>query len=92
MSELTAVILTRNEAAHIVACIDSLRWADRIAVYDSYSDDDTTALAAAAGAEVYQRRFDNYAAQRNAALEAIRTDWVFANVPPAWVQHLQNNA
>ena len=77
MSKLTAIILTRNEAAHVVACIDSLRWADRIVVYDSYSDDDTTALAAAAGAEVYQRRFDNYAAQRNAALATISTDWVF---------------
>jgi phospholipid N-methyltransferase len=21
----------------------------------------------------------------------VRTDWVFANVPPAWVQHLRNN-
>ncbi len=77
MTELTAIILTRNEAAHVVACIDSLRWADRVVVYDSYSDDDTTALAAAAGAEVYQRPFDNYAAQRNAALAAVQTDWVF---------------
>lgn len=77
MPELTAIILTRNEAAHVAACIDSLRWADRVVVYDSYSDDDTTLLAAAAGAEVYQRRFDNYAAQRNAALAAIQTDWVF---------------
>jgi len=77
MTELTAIILTRNEAAHVVACIDSLRWADRVVVYDSYSDDATPALAAAAGAEVYQRRFDNYAAQRNAALAAVQTDWVF---------------
>ena len=67
MTELTAIILTRNEARHVVECINSLRWADRIVVFDSYSDDETTALAAAAGAEVQQRRFDNYAAQRNAA-------------------------
>ena len=77
MTELTAIILTRNEAAHVVACIDSLRWADRVVVFDSYSDDETIALAAAAGAEVHKRRFDNYAAQRNAALAAISTDWVF---------------
>ncbi len=77
MTELTAIILTRNEAAHVVACIESLRWADRVVVFDSYSDDETITLAAAAGAEVHQRRFDNYAAQRNAALAAISTDWVF---------------
>lgn len=74
---LTAVILTRNEAAHIVDCIDSLRWADRIVVFDSFSDDETVSLARGAGADVYQRHFDNYAAQRNAALETAGTDWVF---------------
>jgi glycosyltransferase involved in cell wall biosynthesis len=77
MPEVTAIILTRNEARHIIACIDSLRWADRVVVFDSYSEDETTALAEAAGAKVYRRRFDNYAAQRNAALDAVRTDWVF---------------
>lgn len=77
ITELTAIILTRNEARHVVECIDSLRWADRLVVFDSYSDDETAALAEAAGAEVRRRRFDNYAAQRNAALEAVTTDWVF---------------
>ncbi len=75
--QLTAVILTLNEANHIQACIESLGWADRVAVFDSYSQDDTVKLAAAAGAEVLQNRFENYAQQRNAALAAIQTDWVF---------------
>lgn len=75
--ELTAVILTLNEASHIQACIESLQWADRIIVVDSYSQDDTVALAQSAGAEVQQNHFENYAQQRNASLQAIRTDWVF---------------
>jgi len=77
MPKLTAIILTRNEARHIAACIDSLRWADRIVVFDACSEDDTVALAEAAGAEVHQRPFDNFAAQRNAALDSVTTDWVF---------------
>lgn len=81
MPTLTAIILTRNEAQNVVACVDSLRWADRIVVFDSYSDDDTAALARAAGAEVYQHPFENYAAQRNAALDATAAngavDWIF---------------
>jgi (heptosyl)LPS beta-1,4-glucosyltransferase len=77
MPELTAIILTRNEARYIVECIASLPWADRIVVFDSFSDDETVSLAKNAGAEIHQRSFDNYAAQRNAALDIIATDWVF---------------
>lgn len=75
--ELTAVILTRNEASHITDCIQSLSWADRVVVFDSYSEDDTAVLAQTAGAELYQSKFENYAQQRNAALSALHTDWVF---------------
>jgi len=75
--ELTAVILTYNEAAHIKACIESLRWVDRLLVFDRYSDDDTVELATAAGVEVAQEPFQNFAQQRNAALDFLETDWVF---------------
>ena len=81
MPTLAAIILTKNEAQHVTPCIDSLRWADRLIVFDSCSDDGTAALAQEAGAEVYQRPFENYAAQRNAALDAAAAhgavDWVF---------------
>lgn len=82
MPELIAIILTRNEARHIVDCIRSLDWAGRVVVFDSHSDDQTVALAKGAGAKVFQRPFDNYAAQRNAALDAVMPTaaedaWVF---------------
>lgn len=78
MSSLVAIILTLDEARHIEACIASLRWADHILVFDAYSQDDTVALARAAGAELRQSPFDNYAQQRNAALAAVDGgDWVF---------------
>lgn len=75
--ELTAVILTYNEAAHIEACLESLSWADRILVFDSYSSDNTVNLATATGADVAQDTFQDYAQQRNAALDYLETDWVF---------------
>jgi glycosyltransferase involved in cell wall biosynthesis len=74
---LTAIILTKNESRHVAECVAGLRWADRVLVFDSLSDDGTPDLARAAGADVAQRPFDNYAAQRNAALAAVTTDWVF---------------
>ncbi len=75
--ELTAVILTRDEARHIVPCIESLAWADRVLVFDSHSHDETVTLAGQAGAEVAEHPFENYAQQRNAALAGLDTDWVF---------------
>ena len=78
MPDLVAVILTYNEAHHIGACIATLRdWVDAVIVWDSGSSDGTPALAAAAGALVVQRPFDNFAAQRQAALDCITADWLF---------------
>lgn len=75
-SMLTAVILTLNEAAHIQDCIASLKFADKILVFDSFSTDNTFELAKAAGARVEQRKFDDYASQRNAAIDAAGGDWI----------------
>lgn len=70
--ELIAIILTYNEARHIQACVESVHWCDGILVVDSYSNDDTPALAAAAGADVVQNPWTNYSVQRNVALTVAR--------------------
>lgn len=75
--KLTAIILTLNEAEHIRDCVASVQFADSVIVFDSYSTDATIERAKAAGAGVIQRKFDNYANQRNAALDAATgSDWV----------------
>ncbi len=75
---LTAIVLTLNEQHHIAECVKSLQWADEVLVFDSYSADDTVAIAQHYPVRVLYRRFDDYAQQRNAALEAVgHTDWVF---------------
>ena len=75
--KLVAIILTKNEERHIVACIDSLAWADEVVVFDQYSDDRTVDLAEVAGARVIQHPFRDFAHQRNAALDAADGEWVF---------------
>ncbi|MHB8626132.1 MAG: glycosyltransferase family 2 protein [Aggregatilineales bacterium] len=74
---IAAIILTKNEAAHIADCIHSVAWADRVVVYDSGSSDHTCDLARAAGAEVLTHPWLNYADQREAALQAVSDEWVF---------------
>ncbi len=75
---LTVLILTRDEARHIVRAIDSVRAiAARIVVVDSGSTDGTRELAAEAGAEVFEHAFSYHAAQVNWALAntGIVTGW-----------------
>lgn len=76
---ISILVLTLNEADNIQACLDSVAWADDVVVLDSYSSDETVALAKAKGARVYQRRFDDFGSQRNYALDEIgfKHDWVF---------------
>src|SRR5512143_398287 len=77
MTKLAAIILTKNEEHHIGECLDSLAWAERRVVFDSFSTDRTCAIAREHGAEVLQHPFSNYAAQRNAALQAVEAEWIF---------------
>ena len=69
---VSILILTRNEEQDLPGCLESVAWSDDVHVFDSYSTDATVAIAAAAGASVIQRTFDNYAAHRNAAFSKVR--------------------
>jgi glycosyltransferase involved in cell wall biosynthesis len=74
----SVLILTFNEAANLPACLAALEWCDDIVVVDSYSNDDTVEIARSRGARVLQRKFSNFADQRNFGLETItfRHEWV----------------
>jgi glycosyltransferase involved in cell wall biosynthesis len=71
MSEpCTVVILTFNSASIIADTIAQARKvSDDVLVVDSFSADDTVAVARRAGCTLEQRAFENYAAQRNWAIE-----------------------
>ena len=61
---LIAVILTFNEELNILKCINSLSFCNTVIVLDSHSTDNTKLLAKNAGADVIERKFDNYASQQ----------------------------
>jgi glycosyltransferase involved in cell wall biosynthesis len=73
---LTAIVLTYNEEKHLPDCLASLGWVPHVLVFDSFSTDQTCQIARQNGADVLQKRFENYAAQRNAALQAVDSEWV----------------
>lgn len=79
MQQISVIILTYNEALHLERCIRSLRpFVARIFVVDSFSEDDTVAIAEKLGAEVFQNPWTNQAAQFQWALDhcPIDTPWV----------------
>jgi len=74
---ISVLILTLNEEISLPACLKAVRWSDDIVVFDSLSSDRTVEIACGAGARVVQRKFDNYSAQRNAALNVnFKYPWV----------------
>lgn len=78
-ANFSILILTRNEAENLPGCLKSVAWSDDVVVLDSYSTDQTTTVAATHGAKVFQRDFDDFAGQRNFALDQIpfKHRWVF---------------
>ena len=75
---ITVVILTKNEEKNILDVIENAnKVSSEILIIDSGSTDKTVELAEAKGARVLYRAWDNdFAAQRNFALEHVQTEWV----------------
>ena len=77
---LGVIILTYNEEIHIERCINSVKSiASQIIVIDSFSTDNTVALAENMGATVLQNKWENnHAKQLNWGLEnaPFTTDWI----------------
>ena len=68
----SVLIITFNEMLNLPNCLESIKECDDIVVLDSFSKDETEKIAKKFGARFYQRRFDNYASQRNYGLRQIQ--------------------
>jgi len=76
-TKISALAITLNEAEAIEDFIKSLWFADEIIIIDSYSDDDTVALASQhEKVTVLKRKFDNFSEQKNYAISQAKNDWV----------------
>ncbi len=80
MIELCALVLTYDEAPNIARCLYALRWVPRVLLVDSFSSDETAALATAShpNVSIVRRAFDTYAGQCNFGLTQIETEWVLS--------------
>lgn len=76
---VSALILARDEAHNLPNCLETVAWANEvIVVVDRASRDGTEAIAKRGADLVAIRTFDDFANQRNAALDLASGEWIFA--------------
>ncbi|HEY0665149.1 MAG TPA: glycosyltransferase family 2 protein [Gallionella sp.] len=78
MTSLSAIIITKNEAKNIRACLESVAWADEIIVVDSNSTDETAAICKEYGAKVFAHDWPGFGAQKNRALGYATSEWILS--------------
>lgn len=79
LNKISVVLITLNESRNLARCLESVRdIADEIVVLDSFSTDDTVAIAEGFGARVVQQKFAGYVVQKNDATALATQDWVLS--------------
>jgi glycosyltransferase involved in cell wall biosynthesis len=76
--KLSVTVITKNEAAHIGAALESVGWADEIVVVDSQSSDETVAIARRYTDRVEVRDWPGYVEQKNYAASIAAHDWILS--------------
>ena len=75
---LSVAIITQNEERNLGRTLASVRWADEIVVVDSGSTDSTREIARSFGAQVIERDWTGFAAQKNFALAQCTGTWILS--------------
>src|SRR5450759_500034 len=76
--QITATIITLNEAENIREACESVAWADEILLVDSESTDSTREIAAECGARVIINAWPGFPAQKQFAVDSASHDWIFS--------------
>jgi len=76
LSNVTCVVITKNEEPNIQDCLRSAQWADELIVVDAESHDKTVELARACGAKVFVRPWPGFGLQKNFGMGQASSDWI----------------
>jgi glycosyltransferase involved in cell wall biosynthesis len=81
----TLCVTTFNNAATIEKCLRSIPGVDEIVVLDSFSTDETLAIAHACGAKVVQQEFAGYGQQKADCIAMAKNDWILLLDSDEWL-------
>jgi glycosyltransferase involved in cell wall biosynthesis len=84
---LSVAIITKNEEANILSCLQSISFVGQIVVVDSGSTDKTLEIAADFGCEIYSEAWRGFGPQKQLAIEKCRLPWILVldadeHIPP----------
>ncbi len=78
MTQISAIVITYNEAHNINECLDSLAFCDERIVVDCGSTDATVDIARQKGARVEFHQWEGYGPQKNYGLSLANGSWVIS--------------
>lgn len=75
--KLSVVVLTKNDEKLIDSCLESVKWAEEIIVYDNDSVDKTKEIARKYTDKVFNYYGNDFSEHRNLGMEKSVGEWVF---------------
>ncbi len=67
---ISVSIICFNEGKKIRRCLESVKWADEIVIFDSFSTDDTLDICKEYTDNIYQHEFDGHIQQKTGQLKS----------------------
>lgn len=75
---IAVVIITKNEEANIVSCLESVAWANEIIIVDGFSTDKTVEIAKKYTDKIFSREMDIEGRHRNFAYGKATQEWILS--------------
>ena len=79
MNKISIIIVCKNEAHNIRRCLESVKWADEIVIFDTGSTDETLQICREYGCTIYNAdKWEGFGHAKHSAVNYAKNDWVFS--------------